>query len=155
MKKFAQILILVILSVTVFFTGAGVTIINYCCSSCSEQTLFVTQHHVCCLQDSSTNDEDSCCDESYKETVNKSCEHGQSYEKIDHCTASRLAIDIDSASFRPHVIAPFFWISDVQLIQSILLLSNKIEVSDNYALFDRPPEIPPREYLSMIRVLII
>lgn len=154
MKRFAHILILVTLSVTVFLTGAGVTIINYCCSSCSEQTLFVTQHHVCCLQDPSSNDEDSCC-ESGKETVNKSCEHEQSYEKTDHCTASRLAIDIDSASFRPHVITPFFWISDVQLIQSISLLSNKIEVFDNYTLFDRPPEIPPRQYLSMIRVLII
>ncbi|MDR2949427.1 MAG: hypothetical protein LBV71_09480 [Prevotella sp.] len=151
-KKFAQTLILLIAAVTVFLTGAGVTIVNYCCTSCSGQTLFMTEQHICCAQGQHETESESCC--SSKEASHDTCE-GESYTKDTHCTASRLSIDIDAASFRPHVAIPFVWISDASQALPTTILPEIVEYNDGYTLFKSPPEAHPREYLSLIRVLII
>ena len=151
MKKFAQTLILLIAAATIFLTGAGVTIVNYCCTSCSGQTLFMTEQHICCVQEHDA-ESNSCC--SSKEMSHDTCE-GDIYTKDTHCTASRLSIDIDAASFRPHVATPFVWISDASLTITTTILPKIVEYDDSYTLFKSPPDTHPREYLSFIRVLII
>jgi hypothetical protein len=35
------------------------------------------------------------------------------------------------------------------------ILPEKVEYTDEYTQFESPPESPPRDYLSLIRVLII
>lgn len=156
MRKFAQNIILVIAAATIFLTGAGVTIINYCCTSCSGQTLIMAQQHACCVMDHEqhTNTATSCCATTGSDS-HDACETS-TLSGETHCQASRLSIDIDAASFRPHVATPFIWISDNSLtLTSALLPDNTAEFADHYSLFKSPPDIPPREYLSLIRVLII
>ncbi|NDV94733.1 hypothetical protein D0T84_07345 [Dysgonomonas sp. 521] len=153
MKKFAQRFILLIAAATVFFTGAGVTIINYCCTSCSGQTLFMTEQHICCVQENDDIKAGSCCSE--KEMSHDACESDSNFTKDTHCTASRLSIDIDASSFRPHVAIPFVWISDAFPVLSASIIPVKTEYAGDYTSFRSPPGIPPREYLSFIRILII
>lgn len=151
MKKYAQNLILLIAAVTVFFTGAGVTIVNYCCTSCSGQTLFMAEQHICYAEQQETENINSCCAE---KSSHDTCDE-YAYTKDTHCTASRLSMDIDASSFRPQVAIPFVWISDVSVTMPLAILSEKTANSDDYTLFKSPPNILPREYLSLIRVLII
>ncbi len=155
MKRFAQNFILIIAAATVFFTGAGVTIINYCCNSCSEQTLFMTEQHTCCsLEHQKAEQKGDCCSMHKDVSHNESCEDTSFTQDIS-CTTSRLSIDIDASSFRPIVSVPFVWISDVSpTIPLSILTDNSLYTQDN-SIFESPPDIPPREYLSLIRVLII
>ena len=95
----------------------------------------------------------SCC--SANKEVHKEYCGAKSETDNGHCSASRLTIDIDGSTFRPHVVVPMMWISDTSLSQQITILSDIVEIADEYTLFKNPPDIPPREYLSMLRVLII
>lgn len=153
MKKFVHSLLLLAIAVAVFLTGAGVTIVNYCCSTCSEQTLLMTSGHTCCLMgQSNENDGHSCCSSANKE---EGCEsHSATHGEEEHCSASRLSFDLDSSMFRPHVATPFVWISDASLFLSSLLTTDTFD-TDYKEYIDTPPKLPPREYLSFIRVLII
>jgi len=155
MKKFVQRFILLIAAATVFFTGAGVTIINYCCNSCSGQTLIMTEKHVCCSQGQhDVEPVKSCCSTSEEKIYDEACERSV-FSQDTHCTASRVSMDIDASSFRPQVSAPFVWISEVLSDISLCISSDKIIYTDDYLSFKSPPDIPPREYLSLISILII
>ncbi|MDR1883587.1 MAG: hypothetical protein LBR26_12520 [Prevotella sp.] len=152
MKKFGQRLVLFVVAATVFFTGAGVTIMNYCCASCSGQTLFMTEQHVCCARTIEVEESPDCC--SHKKAAHHdTCE--TSFANDTHCTASRLSIDIDPSSFRPHVSTPFVWTSNVALALASSILPEKGKYTDKWPHCESPPEIPPREYLSLIRTLVI
>jgi hypothetical protein len=155
MKKFVQRFILLIAAATVFFTGAGVTIINYCCTSCSGQTLIMTEKHVCCVQGQHEAKSSTACCSAQKETIhNDSCENA-AFSQDMHCTASRLSMDIDASSFRPHISVPFVWISDALPDIPVSTSFDTVTYADGYTAFGSPPGIPPREYLSLIRILII
>jgi hypothetical protein len=155
MKKFVQKFILLIAAATVFFTGAGVTIINYCCTSCSGQTLIMTEKHVCCAQEQHIAEPaTNCCPVQTETAQNDPC--GNSVFSQDmHCTASRLSMDIDASSFRPLISVPFVWISGILPYIPVSASSDNATCADGYTTFEPPPDIPPREYLSLISILII
>ncbi len=150
MKKFVQKIILLIIAATVSLTGAGVTIMNYCCTSCSGQTLFMTEQHICCSELEFA-EVAGCCTVTHQ---HNEC-NGLSYADATHCTTSRLSVDIDASSFRPHISIPFVWIADSYHLIPSFILSDEDQNNDECTLFKSPPEIPPRDYLSLIRVLII
>lgn len=151
--KGVQRIIIVIIAATVFLTGAGVTIINYCCTSCSGQTLFITTNHVCCNESQHSSEGESCCS-SEKKINNKICE-GLQIGDLSHCTASRLSIDIDASSYRPQILVPFVWLSDTTIYLLDNFTINNEPAINIFAQSKAPPEILPREYLSFIQVLII
>ncbi len=154
MKKFVQILTMSILAVTVFLTGTGVTVIDFCCDSCGGQTLFITEHHTCCEQASLRHEENvSCCAIADKDTATD-CDK-LAYAQDSHCAPSRVSADIDASSFRPHVSTPVVWITDAFFVMQGSILFQTIEAADNFIHFKSPPDIPPRDYLSLIRILII
>lgn len=155
MKKFAKTSVLLIIAVTIFFTGIGVTVINFCCPSCSEQTLVMAKQHTCCTQKGidSSFDKKCCC--SVNAVVQKESCGEKSYTNGMHCSSSRLSIDIDASSFRPHVSNPFVWISDAQLYSIGATQTVGIYYAEENWHFKVPPNILPREYLSLIRILII
>lgn len=151
--KGVQRIMLLIVAATVFLTGAGVTIINYCCTSCSGQTLFITTNHICCTESQPSHEGGSCCS-SEKEVSNEMCE-GLQIADLSHCTASRLSIDIDASSYRPQVSIPFVWISDAATYLQDSFTINNEQINNTFDRSKAPPEIPPRKYLSLIQVLII
>lgn len=155
MKKFAKTSVLLIIAVTIFFTGIGVTVIKFCCPSCSEQTLVMAKQHTCCAQEGvdSLSDTKSCCSRG-DVAQTESCGE-ESYANGMHCSPSRLSIDIDASSFRPHVSNPFVWISDAQLYSIAAIQTVGIYYTEENWHFKVPPNILPREYLSLIRILII
>lgn len=152
--KSVQRIILLIVAVTVFFTGAGVTIINYCCTSCSGQTLFMTEKHQCCSASEHSHNGGSCCALPSEEINANACE-GMAYANDTHCTTSRLSIDIDASSFRPQISIPFVWVSDAIVPVLDVFVVDSGRAGDLLACFSPPPDITPREYLSFIQVLII
>lgn len=151
--KGVQKIIIVIIAATVFLTGAGVTIINYCCTSCSGQTLFMTEKHVCCADSQHPHEGKSCCSP-VKDISKDTCE-GLAYTDLSHCTASRMSIDIDASSYRPQISIPFIWVSDAMIYSSDRYLFNDEAITNESTHLEAPPESPPREYLSLIQVLII
>lgn len=159
MIKSIQITILILVSSATFLTGAGATMIRFCCTSCSGQTLFITQEHICCGEkqksDSPAIHTKSCCQKEQKVVIATDKKDGCNYTQNNHCTAFRISVDIDASSFRPHIANPFVWISDVPFMQQAQLLPYITILSDEYSYFSPPPNIPPKEYLSLIRILII
>ncbi|MDR1091156.1 MAG: hypothetical protein LBL79_08790 [Prevotella sp.] len=160
MKKLVNRIILLIAAVAVFFTGAGVTCMIYCCSGCeTEQMLVVTKAHSCCLQKDVAGETHSCCASHTHHTQpsGRNTDADGCATRFDegHCRISRLSADIDLPVFRPQVSSPFVWISDVYPVLLSGVLSGQINDAGIYSQFESPPNIPPREYLSLIRVLII
>lgn len=152
MKRFAKISVLLIIAVTVFFTGAGVTIINYCCSSCNEQTLFMTEKHACCAKSVHLSETKSCCSANNENTT---ANEGQAYRNDPHCTASRLSIDIDASSFRSQVYSPFVWVTNIPFCLTERFPSYN-EINQLFFIrFKSPPDISPERYLSIIQTFII
>lgn len=149
MKQFVRSFFLLAIAVAVFFTGAGVTIMNYCCNMCSEQTIFAMEHR-CGAEEHHGDKADDCCS-----SHEAACaDHNDSNDKADHCSASRLSIDLDASMSRPHVATPFVWLSDASLFSVQLLPSDTVEAEYKEHI-EMPPTVPPRSYLSLIRVLII
>ncbi|WP_108822969.1 hypothetical protein [Dysgonomonas sp. Marseille-P4361] len=151
-----QRVILIIIAATVFLTGMGVTVINFCCSSCGEQTLIMTQKHTCCSQERGQTDADihkSCCAE--KVSIEKKTSANTFFDDAEHCSSSRLSIDIDASSFRPQVASPFVWLSATLPNTLGTTVSLTLGDTKEYTQLKTPTKIPPREYLSLIRVLII
>lgn len=159
MKQLVTKIILVIAAVAVFFTGAGVTFIIYCCSGCdTEQTLVVTKAHTCCSKQMVSEEGHSCCASHthYTPESNQSEAKGCStHFDAGHCQTSRLSADIDLSVFRPQVSNPFVWISDAYPVLLSSISPDPTNDDDAYVRFESPPNIPPREYLSLMRVLII
>ncbi|MBB4037098.1 hypothetical protein GGR21_003013 [Dysgonomonas hofstadii] len=151
MKRFAQRILLLVAAATVFITGMGVTIVNCQCIACDKQPIFMSTQQLCCSSTAQAEQTKACC------ASQGSCHTtGQTeYSKDKHCAISRVAIDIDASSFRPHVSTPFVWISDALFVQPISVLPDIVEHDDEYIYYKTPPDTPPREYLSFIRVLII
>lgn len=146
MKKIGQSIFILFVSLIVFLTGAGVTVVNLCCMSCGGQTLFVVEQLGCCatqMENANTGDNKCCLPEAHQDELDK------------HCSTTRLSIDTDSFSFRPQLSSPYIWISEMpDIMFSFLFPHNKENARDRYASFS-PPTDSPRRYLSMISVLII
>ena len=159
MKQFATRIILIIAAVAVFFTGAGVTFIIYCCSGCeTEQTLVMTKEHSCCLQKTVAGKSHSCCashSDNTSESDQTDADACATHMDKNHCQISRLSADINLSVFRLQVSNPFVWISGTYPALLSGVLCHQVNEGDTYALSESPPIIPPREYLSLIRVLII
>lgn len=155
-QKIRNILILT-MAVTVFFVGAGVTVVDLCCSNCVENLIALEKKsnchelppadagfglHSCCNDDaSSQNDGMLPCTNQHEGNC---------------CDAERISIDIDSRTFKPDL-------AKSSLVWSVLHCQcccfchttniAQTAVSAIYADGDIP--IPPREYLSLLRILII
>lgn len=157
MKKAVQITLLLLISVTTFITGTGVTIVSFCCTSCSSQTLFIAQGCSCCTpgQDSSECGEQSHCSQKQHTEIAEELSENPTISTDLHCRASRLSMDIDASSFKPQVACPIVWISDASFIYTKNELPDQSDLFDQYTHFTPPQDIPPREYLSLISILII
>lgn len=157
MKKLHHIIIL-IAAIAVFFTGTGVTVMNYCCSGCISE-FFSEQEQTCCCSSTSHNSmamgDDGCCSDNHKKEMaqHNDCTNSASSSQ-DHCSSSRISIDLDSSIFKPHLAILFTWLSDIPVF-TLNILPHVVEYTHVETYTGDPPSILPRSYLSLIRVLII
>ncbi len=154
MKKLGNTIILLIMATVVFYTGTGVTIMQYCCVNCESSYGILGQRHNCHTEsDVSENTlEYTCpnCSSTAEEHINDF-----SFDaKKSGCTSLRVSIDLDSHQNRPHISIPFVWLPD---FEDMYVSVNKFEenVLDLFVESNPPPYTIPRSYLSMLQVLII
>jgi len=153
MKKSGHTIIILILASVIFYTGTGVTIMNYCCSNCKNSHSIFAGHNQECNQVPETNDENtnvSLCPHC-KEVPTYSFSYN---EDGMACTASRISVDMDSYQHRAQLSIPFVWLEDLSEI-SLELKREISRSSDSVTNPESPPGIIPRAYLSKISVLII
>lgn len=144
-KKIRNI-ILSVLAAIIFLTGTGVTVMDYCCSSCGGQTLFITTHTCHCGAVLADVHEQAYCHTADDNKNGISCSNG--------CASSRLSIDIDSSYVKPNIVIPFIWLSEFSSPLS-QTQNDSIIGSFEYENFINPPPLIPRAYLSLIQILII
>lgn len=155
MKAIATKIILVLLSITVFTTGMGATIVNFCCDNCVSS--FFEEINI--TKQQSNKELHSCCThQSDNNTQKPTCHHSQKNhqsEKTDCCKIERHSLILDSYHFKPALILPFTWISQ-QPIMLIERISIKENSSSSLSYLKIPPNIiDTKTYLAIIRILII
>lgn len=152
-QKFNHILVTVLAAI-VFFVGMGVNVFDLCCSNCAENLLSADSHiNNLCVASPPTKQIDDCCshqEEALPQTDDCSTHH---QDKDKHCSIERVSADIQYSQIKTSVITPFIWTlvsNNTTLFDSENILLNKFEQS-----YKTPIPIPPRDYLSFIRILII
>lgn len=156
MKQRIRNIFILSIACLVFFVGAGVTIINLCCINCIPMVFSPKEHNAHCLLVSdlkTSEDTHSCCNENSMPKEDKACT--DQHDEHECGTTERISVDINNTVFKPTIANPLVW-SVMTLHTDLLscLVSNTL----NYDIGNEgrtPIPIPPREYLSLIRILII
>lgn len=153
MKETAKKIIILFVAATVFFTGMGVTIMEYCCSWCSEHSDFLSKSHSCCSIHGKENI--SFFDQCSNSSEDPSFIHlPSSVDNDPHCKASRLSIDIDAFIFKPILSSIFVWVNENTILKHNTP-SFSVDNRQEWGRLGPPILYSPRAYLSFIRILII
>lgn len=154
--KYHNILVL-FLATIVFFVGAGVTVIDLCCSRCVDSVMSMTLHSSDCSMAEKMAKSPSCCRSGdhamdYSEKT-VSCE-GEHTHTGKCCEARRVSIDLDHSVYQPNLLHTMVWTVIPSFISNALLAS---DTSTPLIIDEAQEPIPilPRNYLTLIRVLII
>lgn len=149
MKQVVTKISLVFLSLIISMTGMGTTIANFCCDDCSSH--FWSKIHTETPAGSEKEQKYSCCSEKNDEHADN-CTH---QEEKECCSLERQSTTLDSYHTKPAVTIPFTWVENIPFILTVDL-TNRYELESVFGDIDEPPKITsPREYLSLIRILII
>ena len=154
MKKKVNHIVILFLAAAIFFVGAGVTIVDLCCSKCADSLLSLSESTGNCVQHSGLMKmPDNCCSEKTN-SESLACDSLHSdKDKSECCKKERLSIDLNNTTFKHSLSNTMVW--------TIISFSNSgslyLSINDKYI----QPEVveqktlPPRDYLSLIRILII
>lgn len=153
--KYRNILVL-FLAAIVFFVGAGVTVVDLCCSRCIDQVMSMQLHTEDCSMTEMKTESPSCCSQKDHDmqhsTDAASCVSNGHADKC--CEAKRVSMDLDRSVYQPNLLQSMVWTMVPAFISNYLLVSDNNELLVVGEARD-PIPIPPRNYLSLIRVLII
>lgn len=146
MKNAVTYLFIVFLATLIFYGGAGVNLITYCCGDCRTEGVAVLLNDNCCEVH-----EHSCCDTT-KETT--TCAHSGCCED-DNCGLERISFDWSSFSnpiieLQPAVTDLLSFASPFASLVPVPSLEEYI-TQDQYG----PPIVCPRIYLNLLTTLLI
>jgi len=151
MKQAATKISLVILALIISLTGMGTTIANFCCDDCSSE--FWVKLHLTPSLKAEKEETHSCC--SHKEKKQSQGCPKQHNDNKECCSLERQSTTLDSYHTKPAVIIPFTWVENIPFILTVDL-TNRYELDSVFNNIDEPPKIKsPREYLSLIRIVVI
>ena len=181
MKKTFTNIVVVFMAVLVFYGGAGVNIISYCCNECRSAGIEALINDKCCeihhhnhddydkhnhslhshdaLASSNSNcshtahTEDNCCEPGHIESHNSRSEHSSG----DSCNMERIDFDW---SFQNIAELTFELSPDVyELFSNNIFISSSEQIpligEINTVLPNGPPLVLPRDYLSVLTILLI
>lgn len=151
--KYHKILIL-FLAAIVFFVGAGVTVVDLCCSGCIDKVMSMQLHQADCSMTEMKTASPSCCSEEghiMDHSDDTSCISGHTGKC---CEAKRVSMDLDRSVYQPNLLHAMVWTLVPAFISNVLLVSDNNEPLLAGEARD-PMPLPPRNYLTLIRVLII
>lgn len=150
MKQKTRNIFIVFLSAMIFFVGTGVTVVDLCCMDCVSNLVQInkTNDDLC---EKMIPETDSCC--SHELDFNSEYNFHQTNDNC--CNIERITVDISHNSSKSLVSSLFAW--STNLLNNDNIDSQSIEsFSKNLETNYQPPtSIPPRAYLSLIRILII
>lgn len=152
MKKEVKHIVILFLAATIFFVGAGVTIVDLCCSRCADSFMSMSESADDCMQhsDMMRMSDDCCAQKAHPKSTACDTHHS---DKSDCCKKERLSIDLNNTIYKHSLSDAMVW--------SLVALSNNsslfLSSCDKYIQPDVVEQItiPPRDYLSLIRILII
>lgn len=152
MNKKVNHIVILFLAAIIFFVGAGVTIVNLCCSKCTDNLLTMSESAGDCMKHSDMMKMSGDCCAEKAHTENTSCDTHHA-DKSDCCKKERLSIDLNNTIYKHSLSDAMVWVIVALSNNSSLFLST----CDNYVQPDVVEQItiPPRDYLSLIRILII
>lgn len=152
--KYHNILVL-FLATIVFFVGAGVTVVDLCCSGCIDKVMSMQLHSNDCSMEEMKAEAPSCCSqEDHSMSHSEDAVSCTSMYTGKCCEAKRVSMDLDRSVFQPNLLQSMVWTLVPSFISQVLLVSDTNEPLFAGEARD-PVPIPPRNYLSLIRVLII
>ena len=146
MKNTVTYLCIVFLAALIFYGGAGVNLITYCCGDCRTEGVTVLLKDNCCEVH-----EHSCCDAAADEAA--ACKSGCCEE--DDCGLERISFDWSSFSnpiieLQPVVIDLLSFVFPQASLLPIPSIKEYIPQDQ-----DGPPVVCPRIYLNLLTTLLI
>lgn len=155
MKKRVYNIVVLFLAVAIFFVGAGVTIVDLCCSRCADNFISMADTDIAddCMQSVETNKVmDDCCSMKSHAVEDTGCDTHHA-DKGDCCKKERVSIDLDNTIYKHNLSHALVWVAASLFHNSSLFLT----IGEKYLQPDVVDQIsiPPRDYLSLIRILII
>lgn len=142
MRRLATSLFLVILASLIFYGGAGVNFVSYCCGACEKEGVGALLEAKCC----EIHEHDHGHDGLAKNTLDCRSMNGCGIERVDFDWNS---VNIQVPDLQPVVHDLFFSsISEGLEVASLLTSSYEIRVTG-------PPVACPRIYLSLLTTLLI
>lgn len=151
MKSVLHTILLVFLSIVVFYTGIGATVTNYCCPNCKISYSILGERHQC-YKLYQKEPALSCC---HQFMPDECCADSHITPDTTCCTTSRISVDLDSHLQKPQIKVPFIWIlSAAKVIDMCRLLCSQNSAYTHLS-EKGPPLILNSDYLSVIQVFII
>ena len=158
MKKVFTNSIAIIMSTLVFYGGAGINIISYCCNECHSnrvEAIMDDTGSLCLNIEGHKND--NCCDKKHKkqECSGYGACHDMSSEgfcgiervHFDWTVQNITELNIDISPLVSDLLPTVFF--DISHTHSLLVCEN------NSAMPNGPPLVCPHDYLSILTVLLI
>lgn len=158
MKQRLNKIVLIMLASIVFFVGAGVTVFDFCCSGCINDFISLedsSNSTMLCYESAPPSKEsDSCCMEMQASDDTSACNADSEQKSDKHCSVERISTDIEHSHIHTQQLTvPFVWfVLAYKSAETKLANISSDKAEENYKLLI--PKLP-REYLSLIRVLII
>lgn len=145
MKKLIQYTIILLLIAAVGYSGSGINYMIYCCNTCQEDGVETVLDNKCCETHSHVHT-------AVSDQIQSVIEHKDHHSV---CAMERVSFDWYAAvaflvSLQPSVINLNFF-SNYFISFSFGLFAQQTE----YTAFSGPPLVSPRQYLTLLTVLLI
>ena len=138
------------MAVLVFYGGAGINIISYCCNECRSKGIEALQNHQCCEIHHQHNNINLDNDENEYYVFNDDHSFGDCNLERIHFDWSLSKLSKQEKDFSPE----YFTLITCNLFYDSL--SDHISSGENFTPGPHgPPIVLPRDYLSILTVLLI
>ena len=143
----------ILMATLVFYGGAGINVISYCCKDCRSIGLDVLLVDKCCEIHNHNHDSENIHNHNSSMLY---CAHAERHSADKCCNMERVDFDWNSQNIAELNIS----ISpDVYELFNNLFIDSSVHLpyicESNAAMTNGPPSCAPRDYLSLITVLLI
>lgn len=144
MKQFLKYTILSLLAGLIFYGGAGVNWVTYCCNDCFKVGIQAAVSESCCGSHADT-----------ESTIPEIVTYPVAINGLHNCGIERVEFEWTFDNERSLIILPF--ITDVLYnLSYTYLLTDSNLLADVFFNEDDPPSVlPPRAYLALLTTLLI
>ncbi|MEN9919608.1 MAG: hypothetical protein RL662_2044 [Bacteroidota bacterium] len=157
MKKQICNLFVLLLASLIFLVGAGVTIFDLCCSNCVSNVFSMNAYEVDCnIVDNAGAKNKSCCSDPTKLAQDHVTElsHCTNEHEGNCCEVKRISVDIDSR-MQQFDLSNSTTLDFLYCYCCSLSYAAASAYNSSLSIDKKITPIPPRDYLSLIQVLII